>query len=118
MRNLTLPLEIYSQNKEFDLLEVSRKRHYEGGEVTDKFYTSYKTLINYEPTEVRIEDEGSPVSPEKVLAFMQAGQPLKVSFDNAMITINPKSQYELSVRGTAARIKFSAMNKENKAVQA
>lgn len=118
MRNLTLPLENYTVNDEFELLEVSRRRQYLNGEPTETFDTVYKVLISYEPIEVRIADEGSPVSAEKVLAYTQAGQPLKVSFEGGMISISPKSQYELSVRGTASKINFSAMSKGAKAAQA
>lgn len=104
MRNITSTLESFTQVNTFELLEVSQRKQYINGEATDTMDTVYKVLINYEPTEIRIADDGGICKDaHKVLAYVQAGTPLKVSFENCMITIYPKSQYELAVRGTASK---------------
>ncbi|AGN24529.1 hypothetical protein K0810_06330 [Erysipelothrix rhusiopathiae] len=104
MRNITSTLESYTSLSHFELLEVSRRKQYIGGEATDTFDTVYKALINYEPTEIRVEDDGKIMQDaSKVISYVQAGTPLKVSFEDCLITISPKSQYELGIRGVASK---------------
>lgn len=104
MRNITIALESYTSIKEFELLEVSRRKQYVDGEATDSFDTVYKVLINYEPTEVRIADDGKIMQrADEILEYVQGGVPLKVSFEKCKVTISPKSQYELAIRGNATK---------------
>ena len=102
MRNLSINLKAFSQSNSFDLLEVSQRKRFINGEVSNEYDTVYKVLINYEPIEIKVNDGGSIMSEvETVNAYKQTGTPLKVSFDNCLILITPKNQYELMVRGTA-----------------
>lgn len=104
MRNLQISLSSYCTSNEFELLEVSRRRRYRDGEPIEKYDTVYKALINYEPTEIKIEGETDILQEaDKVIAYVQAGRPLKVVFTDCSITVFPKSQYELAIRGTASK---------------
>ena len=104
MRNITIALESYTNTKEFELLEVSRRKQYVDGEATDNFDTVYKVLINYEPTEIRVSDDGKIMQDaDKVHDYVQGGVPLRVSFEKCKIMVSPKSQYELAVRGSAVK---------------
>lgn len=66
-------------------MEVSRRKQYKDGEVTDSFDTVYKVLINYEPIEIKVDDNGSIIKQsDAVIAYKEAGTPLKVSFENCL----------------------------------
>lgn len=102
MRNMTINLQALSLNTSFDLLEVSLRKRYINGEVTDDFDTVYKALVNYEPIEIKVNENGANFQDsDSVIAHKHAGSPLKVSFENCIISVSPKSQYELMIRGTA-----------------
>lgn len=104
MRNLTINLKAFSQSNSFDLLEVSQRKRFINGEASNEYDTVYKVLINFEPIEIKINDGGGIMSEaETVTAYKQSGTPLKASFDNCLISISPKNQYELMVRGTAEK---------------
>ncbi|MDL2212165.1 hypothetical protein LJB88_04745 [Erysipelotrichaceae bacterium OttesenSCG-928-M19] len=118
MNKLNLSLNRYTKQTELQLIDVLRKQLYENGEPTGRFYTSYLTPINYEMTEIRIDDDGEIAKEvDKIQAYAQNGEPLKVSFENCIITISPKSQYELSVRGTASKATIIAPVKQTKTSQ-
>lgn len=105
MRNITIALESYTTIKEFELLEVSRRKQYVDGEATDNFDTVYKVLINFEPTEVRVDDDGKVMQrADEIHDFVQGGVPLRVTFEKCKLTISPKSQYELAIRGNAVKV--------------
>lgn len=104
MRSMTINLENLSQQQSFDLLEVSQRRKYINGEPSEENDTVYKVLINYEPIEIKINDSGAIVQEaETVETYKQAGTPLKVTFEKCTITVSPKNQYELMIRGTASK---------------
>lgn len=59
MRNMVINLEAFTNYEEFELLDVSRRKQFKNGEATDIFDTVYQTLINYEPIDIRISDDGA-----------------------------------------------------------
>lgn len=108
MKKMTINLEAFTKYEEFELLDVSRRKQYKDGEATENFDTVYQTLINYEPIDIRINDDGAIAEQaDLVRASRQDGEPLLISFDNCLITVSPKSQYELAVRGTAQKATLS-----------
>ncbi|MDH6603729.1 hypothetical protein OKW23_000870 [Bacilli bacterium PM5-9] len=117
-KKINLQLSRYTNEKEFPLIDVVRKPEYQNGEPTGKFYSSYSTPINYEMTEIRVDDDGELAKEaEKIQAFAQSGEPLKVSFENCIITISSKTQYELAVRGTASKATIITPTKQTRASQ-
>lgn len=104
MRNLNINLKSYSQSNSFDLLEVTQRKKFINGEVSNEYDTVYKVLINYEPIEIKVNDDGAITrEAETVAAYKQSGTPLKATFENCQIIISPKNQYELMIRGTAEK---------------
>lgn len=102
MKKIMVNLKVFTQNNSFDLLEVSQRKRFINGEASTEYDTVYKVLINFEPIEIKINDDGAIMNEaETVTAYKQSGTPLKASFDNCLISISPKNQYELMVRGTA-----------------
>lgn len=104
MRVLNTTLESFTNFTEFELLEVSRRKQFKDGKAVEIFDTVYKVLINYEPVEIRVHDDGSIAEKaDTVNSYRQLGEPLLISFENCQISISPKSQYELMIRETAQR---------------
>ncbi|CAM3630049.1 hypothetical protein [Erysipelothrix anatis] len=102
MRRLNTTLSLFTNANEFELLEVSRRKQFIDGEATDVFDSIYKILLNYEPVEIRVHDDGAIADKADVVnSYRQQGNPLLISFEDCQISVSPKTQYELRIYGTA-----------------
>lgn len=104
MRTLNTTLSLFTNANEFELLEVSRRKQFIDGEATDVFDSIYKILLNYEPVEIRVHDDGAIAEKADVVnSYRQQGNPLLISFEDCQISVSPKTQYELRIYGTAKK---------------
>ena len=104
MKKVTIPLSAYSNQPTYTLIEAARRTVYVDGQATSDKVTAYTVLIRYQPVEIRVADDGNIVDPADVTRRVEAGNPMQVALEGCLLTINPVSQYALTMRGTADKL--------------
>lgn len=87
----------------FPVIDYRRCVRYIDGKRTDMLDSRYTILHGYDQVEITIADDGKDVTPQQIKAEADQGTPLSMIFQSLVITIRPKSEYEIRAIGSAAK---------------